>query len=647
MKHIETILSAAVLLSLAGGVARAEMPEVYSLGPVIVTAERTDTEELKTPSAVNVVTAEDIEKTGAANVQEALKFSTGIITSSQGPKGLAQGVMTAKAVIRGVEKGTLVLVDGVPINQSGMYSLQDISTDSVKKIEIVRGGGAVLYGSEAAGGVINIITGGTRPTKVKAGFGNYGQQNYVISAQAGDRFGITYEYDHLGKVNHITHPDGGRPAGMYYNVTRAEHNHLDWRYNMTEDLYFTHSYSENSNHYVYRWDGRNGKFKDADYKDVIYSNKEHVAGLHYNNGSLKGNLYYHKRNITSRTWAAKKSPAKSAEFDPAVRAYTSSEHKDETFGLDLSKRWQFDRGSFMIGGDFRRDMADVDSKKTRNHYDRNMYSLYGQLAYDFTKAFRANVNLRQTWYEKDDGGNKYDKFTPELVLMHDLGDSAMVYVKAGKSFMMPTFKQLYGGGNIIPSPGLKPQSGTHYEAGYKKNIGKSSWRFAAFHYKIKDSMEAKVKAGEITDVKYTNEDVKNTGVELEWSRRQNENLSYHLGLTLSHPEKQERSKKGVLGDWHDYYGKVQLSGGVSYTRGKLRSSFAFSHLGRRIRDHEPYESYKSQWITDLDFSYQANRSCRFFLNIDNVFNRHDIVSSSTSTFWNLGRNFMAGVEYTF
>lgn len=66
--------------------------------------------------------------------------------------------MTNKVVIRGVEKGTLVLVDGVPINQSGRYNLEDIPTDAVEKIEIVRGGGAVLYGSEASGGVINIIT---------------------------------------------------------------------------------------------------------------------------------------------------------------------------------------------------------------------------------------------------------------------------------------------------------------------------------------------------------------------------------------------------------------------------------------------------------------------------------------------------------
>ena len=52
--------------------------------------------------------------------------------------------------------------------------IKPLEPEEAQKVEIVRGGGAVLYGSEASGGVINIITKGTRDTKVKAGFGNYG-----------------------------------------------------------------------------------------------------------------------------------------------------------------------------------------------------------------------------------------------------------------------------------------------------------------------------------------------------------------------------------------------------------------------------------------------------------------------------------------
>lgn len=103
MKKKDTALAGALLLVLAGWSA-ADAAEIYTLDPIIVTAERTNTKELKTPAAVEIITDKQIRETGAANMQEALKFSTGIITSSQGPRGLSQGTMTAKAVIRGVEK---------------------------------------------------------------------------------------------------------------------------------------------------------------------------------------------------------------------------------------------------------------------------------------------------------------------------------------------------------------------------------------------------------------------------------------------------------------------------------------------------------------------------------------------------------------
>lgn len=641
------ILSCAVAFALTGfaGVGAAD---VYQLDPVTVTAERTNVTDLNTPAAVEVLYADQIAATGANNVQESLKYSTGIIASGQGPKGLSQGTMFAKAVIRGVEKGTLVLVDGVPMNQSGMYQLQDISTDAVEKIEVVRGGGAVLYGSEASGGVINIITKGKRDTKIKAGIGNYGQQNYAVSVQGGDNFGVTYVYDRLGSVDHISDPSGGRPAGMYYNVTRGERNNLNWRYNLTDDLYFTHSYSHSNSHYVYRWDGRNGKNKDAVNQDKIYKNDEHMAAFHYGNDDLTGNFYYHKRNMTTDTSKVVNGPNTKKKYDPTKRKVTKTENKDQSIGVDLSNRWHFNKGSFMVGGDFRRDIADVTDKGKSHHYSRNMYSVFGQLSYDISKPTTMNLNFRQTWVEKDAAGNKYDKFTPEIIVMHDLDDNTMIYAKAGKSFMMPTFKQLYGGGNVIASPGLKPQTGTHYEVGVKKNVGKSSWRIAAFRYDIRDSLEANISGpADNLDIKYTNQDIKNTGLEIEWKRNQSENLSYRLGATFGHPEKQERDKNGVVGDWHDYYGKIQLNGGVTYTTGKLTTSFNFSHLGKRVRDAKPYASFKSQFLTNLNFSYRANENCRAFLNIDNLFDRQDIISSSSSSFYNLGRNFMAGVEYKF
>lgn len=659
-KKLATAIACAVFTGAAcvsgGGVSAAE---VYELNPVLVTAQRSVTKDMETPAAIEILHADDLQKTGATSVQEALKFSTGIITHGQGPRNISQGTMTSKAVIRGVEKGTLVLVDGVPINQGGRYNLEDIPVESIDRVEVVRGGGAVLYGSEANGGVINIITKGKRANMVKAGFGNYGIQNYAASFQAG-KLGFTAAYDHTGKIDNISAPTettskrSGAPRGLYYNIKRGEHANFNARYDFNDDLYVTHTYGRNSDHYVYKYTGiDNPDNAGKEYKNVIHSTEENLTALHYTKNNFSANAFYNRRDQKTKNASAKINKKFPQNFDSSSISHDKTSYLDQTVGINLQNRWNFHKGSFMLGYEFQRDMQDKTINKgtsvTGNFYSRNAHSLFGQVAYDFTQATQANLNFRQTWTEADDAGNKYDKFTPEFVLMHHLDESTMVYGKVGQSFMLPTFTQLYGGGNIVGVPDLKPEKGMHYELGAKKSIGKNAYRVALYSYKIEDFIDADTK--DWPEVSYKNSDVKNTGIEIDWTRNQNENLSYRLGLTYSHPQKQEGKidKHGVetKGEWHDYYGKLGFNAGIDYTRGKLTTAFHISYLGDRTRDASPYASMKAQLFSDINFSYQANDNARFFLNIDNLFNRHDIISTSTSSFYNLGRNFMAGVEYKF
>lgn len=655
-KKLATAIACAVFTgaACASGVSAAE---VYELNPVLVTAQRSVTKDMETPAAIEILHADDLQKTGATSVQEALKFSTGIITHGQGPRNISQGTMTSKAVIRGVEKGTLVLIDGVPINQGGRYNLEDIPVESIDRVEVVRGGGAVLYGSEANGGVINIITKGKRANMVKAGFGNYGIQNYAASFQAG-KLGFTAAYDHTGKIDHISAPTEttskktGAPRGLYYNIKRGEHANFNARYDFNDDLYVTHTYGRNSAHYVYKYTGiDNAANAGKEYKNVIHSTEENLTALHYTKNNFSANAFYNRRDQETKNASAKINKTKPEKFDPLNISHDKTSYLDQTVGINLQNRWNFHKGSFMLGYEFQRDMQNNVKSGTEKFYSRNAHSLFGQVAYDFTHATQANLNFRQTWTEADAAGNKYDKFTPEFVLMHHLDENTMVYGKVGQSFMLPTFTQLYGGGkggNIVGVPDLKPEKGMHYELGAKKSIGKNAYRVALYSYKIEDFIDADTK--DLKNITYNNSDVKNTGIEIDWTRNQNENLSYRLGLTYSHPQKREGTiEHGVetKGKWHDYYGKLGFNAGIDYTRGKLTTAFHISYLGDRTRDKDPYPSMKAQLFSDINFSYQANDNARFFLNIDNLFDRRDIISSSSSSFYNLGRNFMAGVEYKF
>lgn len=424
MKNLKCLVLAGMAMAAVWG--NASAADVYELNPIIVTAQRSASEELKTPAAVEVLTADELQKTGATSMQEALKFSTGVIAHAQGPRNISQGTMTSKIVIRGVEKGTLVLVDGVPMNQSGRYNLEDIPVDTVERVEVVRGGGAVLYGSEANGGVINIITKGKRDNMVRMGAGNYGIQNYAASAQAG-KLGVSASYDHTGKINNISDPSGGRPEGMYYNIIRGEHANFNARYDFNDKLFFSHTYGRNSSHYVYRWDGRAyvdskgnpvaARNPGADYKNALHSTEENVTTLNYNDGNLKANIFYNRREQETVNSKTQSSPSTTAYDAKNLLPKDSTFYLDETFGFDVSNRWQFEKGSFMIGYSFERETEDkeasaiyktqtkIDTPAYAESYARNTHSIYGQLAYDFTKETRANFNFRETMTEADVQGN--------------------------------------------------------------------------------------------------------------------------------------------------------------------------------------------------------------------------------------------------
>ena len=122
----------------------------------------------------------------------------GFAYKSYGPAGASMGTMSNELNVRGVRSGVLVLMNGNPIAWRGKYNLDAIPAESIERIEIVKGSGSVLYGSDATAGVVNIITKKTMPNEVHAGFGNYGQRSYGVSI-GDERFGFYYNTDKFGR----------------------------------------------------------------------------------------------------------------------------------------------------------------------------------------------------------------------------------------------------------------------------------------------------------------------------------------------------------------------------------------------------------------------------------------------------------------
>lgn len=123
----------------------------------VVTATRTPIESFKTNANVNIISKEQIERQHYENLQDALRDVPGVQILDYGRSGYE---MSSALRINGSES-VVVLVDGVRVNQANVATFPATvfsALDNVEKIEVLKGTASTLYGSDAKGGVINIIT---------------------------------------------------------------------------------------------------------------------------------------------------------------------------------------------------------------------------------------------------------------------------------------------------------------------------------------------------------------------------------------------------------------------------------------------------------------------------------------------------------
>lgn len=131
-------------------------PEVRRVDPVVVTATKIETPVGELGASVSVVTEDDFRTYHYPTVGEALRSVPGLDIRRSGSLGKATSVS-----IRGANANQVqVLVDGVRVKSPtlGQVDLSDLSPDSIERIEVIRGPQSTLYGADAIGGVINIIT---------------------------------------------------------------------------------------------------------------------------------------------------------------------------------------------------------------------------------------------------------------------------------------------------------------------------------------------------------------------------------------------------------------------------------------------------------------------------------------------------------
>lgn len=628
---------------------------VYSLNPVVVTATRYEKSDAEIPAATQTFTEEQIEQTGADNLQVALQYLDGVIDAGMGPNGTSVSSMTTKNVIRGVSNGTVVMINGTPINWRTNYNLENIPTSAVERVEVVRGGGAVLYGSQATGGVINIITKKTLPNEVKVGLGNKGRQEYAVTANAGD-LSIAYTYNKWGKLGYVSSsdssikPDKTRvPVEMKQRFFGSEKNDFLATYKLNDHADFLYNHNESASRWAYTYTG----ITDPDYEDMNdhpryirrYENDKDFLQFNFHGlDGISGHVFYNYNTLKTHGTDYYSSTGKKYAAPKTVRG----QEKNKTYGYDVQKVWDGNPDqTFLIGTSLVRETFENETSDT----GRNIISAFGSWERNLTAKDVLTLSGRGTW--TTGGIQNFHNFSGQAQYLHKLDNTQSLYASVGQSFVLPTFSQMYsreqagGISNIIGNPDLKPQKGLHYEAGWKKEETNRQYKVALFTEKIDDNISYSGTSGRWYAI---NEDFKNHGIEASIRGQEDNGFTWHAGLTWQDPKsKQTTEKTSAKRYWDRSYGRILLTGGVGYEKEKWTTALNFSYLADRVQSPLAAHSHsvKPYLLTSMTVKYSPNKSSDIMLAIDNLLNRKDIVSHTTSDYYATPRNFILSYRYKF
>lgn len=644
------LIASTVALLSQGNVLAAD--GIYELNPVVVTAERKEKIDLETPSTVKIITQKEIQNKGYQSVFAALENSIGISSFSYGPDGRDGGGHISRVLVRGMDKGTLVLVNGAPVNIMNYASTSGIPVEAVEKIEIIKGANSTLYGAEAMSGVVNIITkhSGDSHFTTKTGYGNY-RQNFAVGA-TGDKYNIWVQrdfYDAIDQTSRIF------PKKSTYQAENKGYK-TSWYMsgNLTDKLTLDWSRVDNHQNIWYMVKDKGGKalgIPPAKSSISDYHSIKDNVNLIYNdtNSGYRAILAYNSRKLDGKkvTYGPKgKTTTKRVNVPYQVRGIT----------FDNQKIWTFDEGrNTVIGGvTYKGEHYNRLDDKNKKVY-RDSYSAYLSYGHEYNRQFSTILGMRMEAYQANGWDDKHNVFLPQLQFLYKVNSTWSLYGNIGKSFDMPAINSKYYS-NGVANWGLKPQEGWTYEIGSKYISGKNRFKTAIFHMRIKDKFEwvkeNTVRPGGDPDksIQINGGDFRNSGIEVEYTHVINENWMYNAGITLQNP------KINGSGRWVRDAAGLQYNLGFQYTRPKWtagvdlfvtgnREDAYYTNLGEYASKKGADHRVPDRIMLNSTVQYRPTKGQAFTLNMYNLLDRTNCTNKYEN--WDLPFNWTLSYQYKF
>ena len=604
-----------------------------------VTANRMVLLNLDTPAAMDVITDKDIMNSGAKNAFDAVNMVPGITSFSYGASGLEYGAMDSRVNIRGLERGSLILVNGVPMNLNGKGGLSSIPTGSIARIEVLKGAASALYGSDAMSGVVNVIT--KTPTKeggsATIGVGNMGSQTYKINYGT-PRFLIGIERGFFGKQDPSTpvRTDSvSHPRGYEYYTARDKGNSLGifMSGKLSDKVTLNFSRFEGKSAYAQLSTESNATNRNRHSTTYAYDDSKNNASLIYKDGNTTGTLFYNDRDL------------KGKNRKHSLPSYTSndSNYIARQYGFDVQHEWDFRGGKdYLIAGVLgKRETYRTTSGPVYASPHRHSLDLYGSYSYQINPTWSTVVGLRYTDI-KDPVKNQH-VLTPQFQLNHRINKESSVYMNVGKAFTMPnlsdTFKTVNRQYQSVSGRNLKPEEGWNYELGYKHITNKDSWKVAVFYMDFKNFFSWKPDSNGRNTIRVNGGRYRNVGIEAEYGRKLTDRLKMSIGASYSNPKQMEIDKNY----WKQANPKLQFTGGIHYNSSTWTAGSSINFVTKRMKNRDGgINPNLVAWNAYVGYQFNENSSVR--LDARNLLNRHNVISNGDWEYWDEPFNYQ--LSYT-
>lgn len=598
-----------LISSIASSVALSVMVSSFSAfannsDTLSVTANRFQEPNSSILAPITVVEREQIDRWQSNSVIDVLRRMPGIDVGQNGGIGQMSSIY-----VRGTEsRHVLILVDGVRLNQANVSGSSDISQiplSLVQRIEYIRGPRSSVYGSDAIGGVINILTerkteGGT----LNATMGSHGYQEYdgSVKQKVGDRTTLTAAgsylytkgYDVEANGNTGGHPQPDRDGFMNKSLWLGVNHDI----NDDVSLYARAYGFDNRTAYDAYYDSYNDTLTDT---RALFSR------------TYEGGVKFHRDNYSS-SLNTSYNYTKDYDYDPRYGRYGKGSRftNSEQYNVQWGNHLLLGNGSIGGGVDWQRQSIKAGSNgfPNKEHFDNTGLYLTGQ------------QKLGEIIAEASVRSDKHSEYGWHTTWQTNLGwefvDGYRVIGGYGTAFKAPNLNQLYVDNplwNLAGNLNLKPEESKQWEGGFEGLSGPLEWRLTAYRNDIENLIAYKSATPIDT---YENigkaliKGVEFTGEMDTWIFHHTFNLQYIDARNKETHQRLDRRARQQL--------KYQLDWQVE----KLDMGVTYQYIGQRTdKDYGTYENVSLGGVSiwDLTASYPITSHLSIRGRIANLFDK--------------------------